>query len=617
LCGAALVSTASLPGYRVDLQSTPERIRAGAPVTLRLTVVESESGNPVQRFDTVHEKLLHLFIISQDLAHYQHIHPIQQADASFVIETTLPKKGRYYVVSDFSPVGGWPQVVRDSLVVSGTTPLLDVAAQLVPDAIFQKVVDGIRFKLTMDPSQPAAGLATVLSFELTDAQTELPLRDLQPYLGAWGHTVILHEDGRDYVHSHPRTEVQGRNGRRSTVPPPSIIFDTFFPRAGRYRMWLQVQRASRVSTVSFDLSVARVNSIVSWNGRHWSGLDGINGDVNGPVRAVATSGRYVYAGGDFTNAGSLRVNRIMRWDGREWSALGEGVNGPIWAIATIGNDIYVGGEFTTAGGLPANRVAKWDGHGWSPLGEGVTECRDTSSTPAVYAMAARGNNLYVGGRFSNAGTKTVNGIAKWNGTGWEPLGPGMRTGIYDGVVRALAVGNDFVYAGGSFKTAGAVVANNIARWDGSTWQALDGGLGGGLEQVLAIAVRDTDVYVGGDFTTAGTTNVSNLALWNGRKWYSLGIVTDAPVQAIASAQAGVYIAGSRFTLPSGDVANGVIKQQGTWQSVGAGIRNDRYMASVLALSIAGNRLYAAGGPFVIPADGNHPATRLTSNARVR
>src|SRR5437879_10650610 len=86
-------------------------------------------------------------------------------------------------------------------------------------------------------------------------------------------------------------------------------------------------------------------------------------------------------------------------------------------------------------------------------------------------------------------------------------------------VDALAVAASDVYAGGAFTTAGGSAANNIAKWDGSSWSALGSGMDEGVD---ALAVSGTDVYVGGLFTTAGDNAANNIAKWDGSSWTALG-----------------------------------------------------------------------------------------------
>jgi hypothetical protein len=97
--------------------------------------------------------------------------------------------------------------------------------------------------------------------------------------------------------------------------------------------------------------------------------------LNGSVNAIAISGTDVFVGGSFTNAGGVPgANYIARWDGAQWHAVG-GANAisasfpHVKAIAIIGNDVYIGGNFTDAGGVTgANYIARWDGTQWHAVG---------------------------------------------------------------------------------------------------------------------------------------------------------------------------------------------------------------------------------------------------------
>ncbi len=113
----------------------------------------------------------------------------------------------------------------------------------------------------------------------------------------------------------------------------------------------------------------------------------------------------------------------------------------------------------------------------------------------VYVLAVSGSDLYAGGNFTTAGGSEAHDIAKWNGSSWAALDSRMN-----GPVSALTVSGSDMYAGGHFTTAGGSAANHIAKWNGSSWSALGSGMNG---NVYALVVSGSDLYAGGFFTTAG------------------------------------------------------------------------------------------------------------------
>jgi hypothetical protein len=249
--------------YQLKLVSLPGSPRAGEKVRLRFIVSEPRTGVRAKRFVLNHEKLFHLFIVSQDMADYQHIHPRLEPDGSFVVETVLPRTGLYKLHSDFFPVGGTSQVIHSELVTAGygrTRPGAKSApASLTPDTTLTKTVDGMKVELVLGGGgavgSPAAGLFVPLKYRLTDAQTGEPVRDLEPYLGAWGHTLILNADQSQYLHSHPTEMLPGGADRESRRGGPEVEFGAMFPEAGDYRIWTQFQRAGKIVTVAFTVRV--------------------------------------------------------------------------------------------------------------------------------------------------------------------------------------------------------------------------------------------------------------------------------------------------------------------------------------------------------------------------
>jgi hypothetical protein len=235
------------------------------------------------------------------------------------------------------------------------------------------------------------------------------------------------------------------------------------------------------------------------------------------VGVLAAGPNAVYAGGGFTNVTdsfTFTVNHIAMWDGFNWYALGSGVNpnGNVNAIAVSGNNVYIGGTFTNASGVTANRIAVWDGGSWSSLGTGTAN----GLNGTVLAIAVNGSDVFAAGTFTNAGTTVVRGIARWDGANWFGLGSGA-TGTSAAEVRALAVGGDGkLYCCGRFTNISGVNASSIARWDGTKWEALGSGFfaDSGIVRGTGLASRGSDVYAVGTFAGAGLTDSSGIARWN-------------------------------------------------------------------------------------------------------
>jgi len=603
-CGMALVRMGPLgtPPYRVALETSPRAVRSGETVTLRFKIADPKTGAPVTDLTIVHDMPFHLFVVSEDLAHYDHIHPTMSDDGAFVVETSFPAPATYNLFCDFLPAGGLPQVAHLKLTTSDVAPgVTKPPVRLTPDAGLTKTVDGIRFELTMEPPRAAAGKATAFIYHLVDAQSGLPVTDLEPYLGAWGHTLILSEDAERYLHCHPTQMLPAGVDRSALSGGPEVAFNATIRQPGVHRLWSQFKRGGKVTTVSFTVDVASVDYLAAWSGADWSQLGGRgSAGPDGTVRALAGRGAELFAGGDFQTAGGEAARGVARWDGRRWRALASGVDGSVRAVAIAGSDVYVGGEFTTAGGVEAKAIARWDGRAWSALGTGMAGSRDAVRPTAVYALAVRGKDVFVGGRFITAGGVEANGVARWDGTRFTALAGGVKSGDYDGVVWALAVFRGEIYVGGQFLTAGNVAARNIARWDGSRFHAVGDGVAGGLERVSALAAGGSRLFVGGDFTVAGDLSVGQLAAWDGARWQASGVRTSESVRAIVGAGSSVYVAGGTFTTGEGLKTNGIVRWNGSvWSPLGEGIASGVFLAPVLAIAPAGDKVYVGGGPFIV------------------
>ncbi len=245
-CGMQLVFGLPVPAeYQVRLTTTPAAVRVGKPVELGFEVLQPDSGERQTEFETVHEKLFHLFWVSHDLEAFRHEHPTLGDDGIFRIEAVFDKPGVYRLMGDFYPAGGTPQMIPMTLTTAGfEEPLETLAPSLTPDRE-PKRGRNVKVLLRTDPPDPVAGLLTLLFFELNTA------RGLQKFLGAWAHMLAVKDDLITMMHGHPSIADGGK----------LIQMNVIFPEPGMYRVWVQVRRRGKVSTLPFTVEVSGLPSL--------------------------------------------------------------------------------------------------------------------------------------------------------------------------------------------------------------------------------------------------------------------------------------------------------------------------------------------------------------------
>ena len=178
----------------LKVQTEPQEPKAGSPAKLTLQI-HGNDDTPIRQFDVMHEKLVHLIVVRDGLA-------------------------------------------TGELVIAGDDA---AAVALVPDTSDDVTVGEMKAHVAMMPGEEA----TTVRFHLVDLAGKA-VTDLEPWLGAMGHLVIIGADGRDYVHAHPLSEAP-------TGPGGTVEFAVLFPTPGISRMWGQFQHNGTVFTVPFVL----------------------------------------------------------------------------------------------------------------------------------------------------------------------------------------------------------------------------------------------------------------------------------------------------------------------------------------------------------------------------
>jgi hypothetical protein len=255
LCGMPLVPIdATLRDTLHDAGYDMTLTEAINGTTTRLTLRPTKDGQPLRDLVRVHEYLMHLIVVSPDLSFFDHIHPQPQPDGSFGIDYKFPGQGAYLLFADITPKSARSQVFRMPVATSSsTTTPSNTTAQVVPSPALAKPLAAdprITAELYPSPRTPMVGIHSQLLFRLS--RNGQPVTDLEPYIGAMGHCVILSEDTQTYLHSHPEQLFAPKPDARGG---PEVAFHTRFPKPGRYKVWGQFKRGDQVLVADFVLDV--------------------------------------------------------------------------------------------------------------------------------------------------------------------------------------------------------------------------------------------------------------------------------------------------------------------------------------------------------------------------
>jgi hypothetical protein len=298
---------------------------------------------------------------------------------------------------------------------------------------------------------------------------------------------------------------------------------------------------------------------------HWDAALGTPGvSSSGYVAPITAwndgsgSGETLYIGGSFSAVGGYSTLGIARWSPSvgHWAAVGGGcysthTNYFLTAIQpyTVSgrSELAVGGFFEFAGGVAnTSNLASWNGTRWASLANPV-------ANGAIWAMAAWNGRLYAGGGFSQIGGTAASGVASYDGSAWSAMGSGMGGG-FSPAVFSMKVFDDGsgekLYAGGRFAQLGGV-AGLIARWTGTVWEPVGGGVSGGdptFSDIETMAVFDNGsgggpaLYVGGwTLAPSGASNCS-VAEWNGHAWSAVGQFLGGRTTSLAAWDDGTGMA---------------------------------------------------------------------------
>ncbi|MFF3226974.1 hypothetical protein ACFYV7_29550 [Nocardia suismassiliense] len=221
-------------GYTLQLL---EPIAAPGAIDFRFRILGPD-GEPVTEYTAIHDRRLHLIVVQRELTGFWHVHPELAADGTWAVRLNLPAAGMYRVFTDIAPraLGKTITLGADLAVAGAYEP------RPTPAAARTALVDGYEVTLDGELVPDEGRLLT-----LTVRKHGEPVTDLQPYLAAYGHLVVIRAGDLAYVHVHPN----GEPGDGVTAPGPDVAFHTVVPGPGTYRLFLDFKHGDVVRTAAF------------------------------------------------------------------------------------------------------------------------------------------------------------------------------------------------------------------------------------------------------------------------------------------------------------------------------------------------------------------------------
>lgn len=251
--------------------------RDGAP-TLTLGIRDERwTGTPleVSRYNALmpdHGKLMHLFLVREDLGAFAHLHPVARTAEALDFDAALPPlaPGRYRVYGDIVHESGYAQTLVNAVDVSTTsvTRATDpddswMAGEPAAGATSVDVGDGAAIVWTPPDAPIVAGRELTIALVVKDATGTVAMLD--PYMGMAAHVIVASHDHSVFAHLHPSGSISMAALQKFTAAADHaghggavegrLEVPYAFPAAGKYRMWVQVKRAGQVRTAAFDIDV--------------------------------------------------------------------------------------------------------------------------------------------------------------------------------------------------------------------------------------------------------------------------------------------------------------------------------------------------------------------------
>jgi hypothetical protein len=230
--------------YFIKFNTDLGKIKAGEEVTLSFLPKVKGEENIIVELETVHEKKVHIIIVSDDLEYFSHIHPDYEGNGTYSVKTNLPFGGKYELFIEYKPKGGKKITDRFNLNIEGSEK---------PKAIFKSekyLFEDQNLSVMLHPEEDLfSGKEIHIPVSILKDGKELNAANFDNYLGEKAHAVLIGIANFDFLHVHPMVMNNQVNLHMNIV------------NRGYYRLWLQFQIDGVLYTTDFVLEAKPSNQL--------------------------------------------------------------------------------------------------------------------------------------------------------------------------------------------------------------------------------------------------------------------------------------------------------------------------------------------------------------------
>ena len=238
-CGMDLqpIKNDEVSSLQVNVSSKQEVVEVGKSTDFLISITNE---GKIVSLEEQHEMKMHLLVVNDELTWFDHVHPQEQADGTYIISEKFPYAGKHLLFIDYKAVGLSGAVYRQEIEVKGTSD--NQVAKL--DSKYVSKIDGYTVSL-LNGEDLKTNRSQDLKFAIEKKEKKFQVADMQDYLGATAHIVMISQIDKDFLHIHPMSDKQYPIYAQTNIQKPGV-----------YRIWVQFKIDGKLQTADFTVNVA-------------------------------------------------------------------------------------------------------------------------------------------------------------------------------------------------------------------------------------------------------------------------------------------------------------------------------------------------------------------------